>query len=303
MMLCILGNSLQSIKIIHIIKDKNMARFNRMRSFIVCVVLFITNILSMEKCERDDTYKKAIVIGGTSGIGEALVKELGKRNYVVGFTGRRENLLQKIQQECENETYIAHMDVSNIEESKETLNSLIYQMKGVDVFIYNAGVCKFKLDWETQEEIIDVNVKGFVSQVHCVTDYFLKNGGGHIVTISSVVSSRGLPIAPAYSGSKAFMTNYCQGLGERFAHLKNNISVTTIEPGLVDTEMGKGSNFCKASPKDVASQILDVIERKNKHAYVPKIWGLLALLSQLLPDCCFYGLFWRDKEMNNLLEK
>jgi len=266
----------------------------------VGLLFLMVNVLSVYA--GDYGQKKAIVIGGTSGIGEALVKELSGRGYIVGFVGRRENLLKDIQRDCPNETHICTMDVTEFDAQKE-LKDLINTMGGVDIFIYNSGVCNFSLDWKSQEEMIDVNVKGFVSQVSCVTDYFLEHGGGHIVGISSIAALKGLPVAPAYSASKAYMSNYLQGLRERFAHLNSNIQVTTIEPGLVDTAMGNKATFWKASPEEVALQICDTIENGDKHAYVTKRWGLIAAMFKLMPDCCFYKLFWNDSEMDALLEK
>jgi short-subunit dehydrogenase len=244
------------------------------------------------------TNKKVIIIGATSGIGEALAKELAKRGALVGLTGRRKHLLEKISSEIPTKSFIKQMDIAQAEQAQAQLKELITEMGGMDILIINAAVGNCDLSWEKQKEIIDINVLGFTAMASVATDYFIQQGHGHLVGISSLLAVRGSSAAPTYSASKAYVSNYLHGLRGRFMKLNKEINVTTIEPGLVWTAMRgscgadrEPSDFWRATPQEAAQQIADAIEKKRKHAYVTKRWRLIAWAMKLMPESLFYKLF------------
>ena len=101
----------------------------------------------------------------------------------------------------------------------------------------------------------------------------------------SIAALRGSRVGPAYSASKAFVSNYLEGLRLRAANAGRSIVVTDIKPGFVDTAMAKGEGlFWVASPQEAARQIYRAIQRKAKHAYVTRRWRLFAWLYRALPD-------------------
>ena len=113
-------------------------------------------------------------------------------------------------------------------------------------------------------------------------------GAGHLVGISSLAALRGVGGAPAYAASKAFVSNYLQGVRYRFRKLKLPIVVTDVQPGFVDTAMAKADNlFWVASPQKAARQILAAIRGRKAHVYVTKRWRLIAWLMRLLPDAVY----------------
>lgn len=115
--------------------------------------------------------------------------------------------------------------------------------------------------------------------------HFVKAGEGHLVDISSIAAIRGSREAPAYNASKAFMSNYLEGLRNRAIKAGLPIAVTDIQPGFVDTDMAKGEGlFWVAPPQKAARQIYKAIQRKARRAYVTKRWGLIAWLLKVLPD-------------------
>ncbi len=239
-----------------------------------------------------DNKQKVIIIGATSGIGEALAKELARRRYSIGLTGRRKDRLEIIQKEIiDASTYIRVIDVSKPEEAQRTLKELINQMGGLDIIIISAGTGNYDLDWRSQKEIVTTNVLGFVAITATAIEYFLKNNTGHLIGISSISALRGSAEAPVYSASKAFISNYLAGLRTRFKQLGSLIIVTTIEPGLVNTAMGQASDFWRATPEKAAIQIADAIERKQEHVYITKRWRVIAWLFKYCPDWIFYRLF------------
>lgn len=233
---------------------------------------------------------KAIVIGASSGIGRELAMVLSRNGYIVGLTGRRVDLLEEIRGALPHPAFLKQMDVTDHSSSMATLEDLIGEMGGMDLIVISAGVgfINPELDWEDEKSTIDVNVAGFTAMANVAFRYFTQTGGGHLVGISSIAAIRGSGDAPAYNASKAFISNYLQGLRTKALKARLPIHITDIQPGLVDTAMAKGDGlFWVAPPEKAARQIFRAIQRKTKHAYVTKRWALIACLLKVLPDCLY----------------
>ena len=131
---------------------------------------------------------------------------------------------------------------------------------------------------------IDTNVNGFAEIANLGFNYFVQQGYGSLAAISSIASHRGNSWAPAYSASKAFQSNYFEGLSIKAGRLKKNISVTRIDPGFVDTKMAKGDKKIWVMPVDkAAKRIIKAIEKKKRRSYLSTRWWLVAKLFKLLP--------------------
>jgi len=229
--------------------------------------------------------KKAIIIGATSGIGRELAKILSLNNYVVGMAGRRTELLSNLQREISG-SYIKRIDVAKSEEAITLLKELIQEMGGMDLIVISSGVgfINPELVWKQEKETIDVNISGFAAIANAAFKYFSNQGSGHIVGISSVAAIRGSGEAPAYNASKAFVSNYLEGLRQKARKSGIAITVTEIQPGFIDTAMAKGEGlFWVSPPGKAARQIFKAINSKKKHAYITKRWRLIALLLKIIP--------------------
>jgi short-subunit dehydrogenase len=231
--------------------------------------------------------KAAVIVGASSGIGRELAKVLALNGYVVGLAGRRRELLADLQSELSSPSYITRLDVSKPTEAMALLRELIAEMNGVDLFVISAGTgfLNPNLDWQREKETIDVNVSGFTSVVNVAVEHLQARGWGHIVGISSLAALRGGGDSPAYNASKAFVSNYLEGLRHRFSRLELPIIVTDVQPGFVDTAMAKSNGrFWVASPAKAARQIFDAIQRRKKHTYVTRRWRAVAWLLKAMPD-------------------
>lgn len=234
--------------------------------------------------------KKAIVVGATSGIGRELTKIFSQNGYIVGLAGRRTHLLDDLKNELPNNSFAKHIDVSQTDKAINQLKELIAEMEGVDIVIINSGVgfINKDLEWPLEKETIDVNVSGFAAIANVVVHHFLSKGSGHLVGISSIAALRGDGDAPAYNASKAFVSNYMEGLRKKVAKSGLSITVTDIQPGFVDTAMAKGDGlFWVASPQKAAQQIYNAIKRKKKHAYITKRWRLIGLVMKIVPETIY----------------
>lgn len=231
--------------------------------------------------------KKAIIVGASSGIGRELAKVLSQNGYAVGLTGRRLDLLESLQNEIPEKSFIKNIDISKQDAAIGQLEDLIREMGGLDLIVISSGVGFINPDlvWKEEKNTIDVNVSGFAAVTNVAFRYFLRQGAGHIVGISSVAALRGSGEAPAYNASKAFISNYIEGLRQKVAKVGAVITVTDIQPGFVDTAMAKGEGlFWVAPTQKAAFQIYKAIEGRRKHAYVTKRWRLIAWLLKAMPD-------------------
>jgi short-subunit dehydrogenase len=228
--------------------------------------------------------KKAIIIGGSSGIGRELVKILSGNGYVVGVMGRRIRLLE----ELGNETgaHVQEIDVADTESAMAILVKFIEEMGGVELVVISAGTVHLnaELDWSLEYNTIKTNVTGFAAMANVAVKHFIEKGSGHLVGISSLSALRGSRQAPAYSASKAFESNYLEGLRQKVRKLGLPITITDIKPGFVKTAMAKGEGIFWAAEADkVALQIFKAIKRKKSCVYVTRRWRLIAWLLKTIP--------------------
>ncbi|WP_247728845.1 SDR family NAD(P)-dependent oxidoreductase [Halovivax limisalsi] len=242
----------------------------------------------------------AIVVGASSGIGEALARRLAADGYEVGLAARRTDRLRAIGEALPTRAYVATMDVTETRTAREAFFELADAMDRVDLVVVSAGTGALNrdLEWGPERETIAVNVDGFTAIATAAIEFFEERAGseagrdapdgdldGHLVGISSVASRFGNPGAPAYNASKAFVNNYLRGLRHRQHARSADIAITTVEPGFVDTDMAMGENlFWMASPETAAAQIHRAIENRRRHVYVTRRWRLIAWLFALLPE-------------------
>lgn len=231
--------------------------------------------------------KRAIVIGASSGIGRALALRLAREGYAVGLTARRLPLLLELQAEIGPRAFVKQMDVSDTARAMTLLEELIAEMGGVDLVVVNAGTGHTNPDlaWEPEQETIGVNVLGFTAMANVAYRHFVGRGAGHLVGISSIAALRGSGGAPAYNASKAFVSNYMDGLRHKLARLGSPVVITDIQPGFVRTAMAQGPHvFWAASPGKVAEQIWQAIRRRRKRVVITRRWRLIAWLMRIVPD-------------------
>ena len=229
--------------------------------------------------------RTAIVIGASSGIGAALARRLGERGYTVGITARRRPELETVAESIDGETYVTTMDVANAETARETFHDLDEAMGGATLVVISAAILREnpELSWPEERGTIDVNVRGFTALSTAAIEAFERRGRGHLVGISSLAAHVGVGQVPAYPASKAFVSRYLEGLRFRASGRDADVTVTTIEPGYVDTGMALGDLWI-VSAERAARAIVRAIERNRAHAYVPRRWALVAALLAILPD-------------------
>jgi short-subunit dehydrogenase len=230
--------------------------------------------------------QKIIIIGATSGIGRNMSSIYISKGNRVGISGRRLELLQEIKQQSPQQVEFECFDVTG-KENISHLESLVNKLGGLDIVIISTGTGEpsKELDWKIDKTTVDTNVNGFIEIANWTFNYFLKQGFGQLATVSSIAAIRGGSWAPAYNASKAFQSNYFEGLAIKAKRLKKNIAVTCIEPGFVKTAMSKaGDKMFWVIPVDKAArQIIRAIEKRKRKVYISHRWWIIAKFSKWAP--------------------
>ena len=230
--------------------------------------------------------KKAIVVGATSGIGKELAGLLAGNGYIVGITGRRENLLAELAAGQPNQYFSKSFDITETTTVAKHLEELIEKMGGLNLLIISAGNGEENesLDFIVEKQMIDLNVSGFTCVADCAFNYFRKQGFGHLAAITSIAGLRGSRQAPAYSATKSFQVRYLEGLRQKAHKVNKAITITDIRPGFVNTSAAKFPiRFWVASTEKAARQIFRAIQKKRKVVYITRRWRILAWILKILP--------------------
>lgn len=232
----------------------------------------------------------AVIIGASSGIGEALAHELHRAGWRLALLARRRERLEALRDTLGPHTLVRTIDVGHAD-AAAVLESVIAELGGADLIVLSAGTGhNGALNWERDAETLAVNVTGFMAMAQVAMRHFLEQRRGHLVGISSIAALRGNPAA-SYAASKAFQSVYLDGLRAVARQSGHPIVVTEVQPGGVDTAMLKPDRplpplvrrLFVASPAKAARQIVRAIQRRKKHAYLTKRYALVAFVLKLLP--------------------
>jgi short-subunit dehydrogenase len=193
-------------------------------------------------------YKNALVTGASSGLGRGLALWLAKRGIRIHAAARRGEQLRALADEAKaagGDVEPVSMDVVDTEATVKTLQRIDDACGGLDLVIANAGLgadmSKDRFGWESVEKTLRVNVMGAAATLTAVLPRMVERGRGHLVGMSSLAAYRGLPRAATYSGSKAFLHTFLEGI--RVDLKRKGIRVTSIHPGFVKTEMTANSKM------------------------------------------------------------
>ena len=220
--------------------------------------------------------KLAIITGATSGIGRATSVKLASMNYNLIITGRREPRLNGLASELEKEysvkVKVLTFDIRDNQQTQKAIGSLSDEWQNVDVLINNAGLAAgadpiqdgLLSDWE---RMIDTNVKGLLYISKLIIPLMIARNKGHIVNISSIAGKEVYANGNVYCATKHAVEALTKGM--RIDLLKHHIKVSSVSPGMVDTEFslvryhgdkGKADDVYKGLTPLFAEDIADTIE-------------------------------------------
>jgi 3-hydroxy acid dehydrogenase / malonic semialdehyde reductase len=219
------------------------------------------------------TKRIALITGATSGIGEATARLLASNDFKLIICGRRQDRLDSLKKELSGSTEVATLsfDVRDQQAVSAAIKSLPSQWKAIDVLINNAGNAHgFDAiqtgnveDWDA---MMDINVKGLLYVSKEVIPILTERKSGHIINLGSIAGKEVYLNGNVYCASKFAVDALTKGM--RLDLNPFNIKVTSINPGLVETEFalvrfkgdeGKASNVYKGMKPLTGGDIADVI--------------------------------------------
>jgi len=216
------------------------------------------------------TGKVAIITGASSGIGEATALALSKAGAKVAIGARRMDKLQSVKEKIEKnggEVFMQKLDVTKKSECDSFVDAVVKKWGTVDILVNNAGLMPlsfFKnLKVSEWDQMIDVNIKGVLYCTGAVIPHLVAKKSGHIVNLSSVAGRIVFPAGSVYCATKHAVAAFSEGLRQEFS-VRSNIRVTSIEPGVVATELNDTitdeslKGFVEAAKKMVALQAEDI---------------------------------------------
>ncbi len=184
-----------------------------------------------------------LITGASSGIGEATAVAMARAGARLILTARRKERLEKLarvlKEQHSTETHIHAFDVRKQKDVQSFMDDLPPAWKAIDVLVNNAGLGRGldKLhegrieDWE---EMIDTNVKGLLYVSRTVIPGMVKRGRGHIINIGSIAGHEVYPGGNVYCATKHAVDALTKGM--RIDLVDTPIKVSTVDPGLVETE-------------------------------------------------------------------
>lgn len=192
--------------------------------------------------------KKALVTGGTRGIGRAIVEEFVNNNIDVVFIYRNsDKLADELVNNLNSKTskiFNIKADVSSFAEAEKSVKQTIEYLGGIDILVNNAGIAKDNLLLRMTEEdfdtVITANLKSVFNFTKAVLKPMIKQRSGKIVNITSVVGLIGNAGQSNYASSKAGIIGFTKSIAKEVASRK--INVNAVAPGFIETDMTENLN-------------------------------------------------------------
>lgn len=227
--------------------------------------------------------KHVWIIGASTGIGEALAKELHTQGAHLILSARGEDKLKELNTSFGNMHQVIAVDAGDA----DSLKSAAKKINQIDSVVFLAAIysphSSTPKDINFVHDMIKVNLGGAFNTVYAVQDIFEKQGYGHIALCGSVAGFRGLPYGQPYCATKAAIINYAESL--KIEMEPKNIKVQVINPGFVKSPLTDKNDFpmpmimetddaAKALAKGLSSNVFE-INFPKKFTFIMKILRVL----------------------------
>jgi 3-oxoacyl-[acyl-carrier protein] reductase len=211
------------------------------------------------------TGKTAIVTGGTRGIGYAIAESLAREGAAVAICGREtkstENAVKKLAGSSKRRIVGRAANVADHEDVASFFEFADAELGGLDILVNNAGIGRFAsvadLSIEDWRATVETNLSGVFYCCREALPRFRKRGGGYAINISSLAGRNPFAGGAAYNASKFGLNGFSEAM--MLDHRQENVRVSYIMPGSVDTEFSSGPVTradWKIAPEDIAEIVV-----------------------------------------------
>ena len=185
--------------------------------------------------------RRALVTGGSAGIGRAIVLDLAANGADVAFTyvGPEVPEVREAVEKLSRKCLSCESDVSQFSEAQNITNEVIATLGGLDILVNNAGINRDSVVWKMTEEMWDevlaVDLKGCFNYIRAAAPIFKKQRLGKIVNVSSINALRGKFGQANYAAAKAGIIGLTLAAAKELGAY--NVNVNAVAPGFVETGM------------------------------------------------------------------
>lgn len=217
-----------------------------------------------------NNWTRALVTGASSGIGEAIARQLHAGGAELIVVARSKDKLQQLAAELGRNTEVLVADLTSTPDL-ELVAQRVSEKPSIDLVVNNAGAGRTVAfaddDLPKQQAQIDLNVTALVHLTHAATNAMRPSGSGTIINISSVAGYSPVPNTAIYGATKAFVSSFSQAIHEE--ERPNGIVVTAVAPGFTRTDFQDEAEFDTSgipdflwqSAEQVATAALDAATR------------------------------------------
>lgn len=193
--------------------------------------------------EKNLSGKSALVTGASRGIGRAIALKLASlgANVAINFAGNLAKA-QEVKNEIESfgqKAILVQGNVADFETVQSIVKSVIENFGTIDILVNNAGITKdnllIKMSESDFDDVIATNLKGVFNCTKAVTRLMMKQRGGRIVNMSSVVAMTGNISQANYAAAKAGIIGFTKSSAKELA--SRNVTVNAVAPGFICTDM------------------------------------------------------------------
>lgn len=246
------------------------------------------------------------VTGASSGIGEALARQLAARGATLILSSRREEALDAVRRSCDrpDEHFVLPLDLADPSSLEYAAERALDRFGHVDVMVHNGGVSQRALARDTElsvdRRLMEVDYFGAVALTKALLPSMLERGAGRFVVVSSLVGKFGTPLRSGYSAAKHALHGFFEALAAE--EHDAGIRVTMVCPGFIRTEVTLHALTADGSaqgtmddaqehgmaPEECARQIVRAIEAGKREVLVAGKERFAVIVKRLFP-----GLFAR----------
>ncbi|HEX6329169.1 MAG TPA: SDR family oxidoreductase [Jiangellaceae bacterium] len=182
---------------------------------------------------------RVLITGASSGIGRACAEAFSAAGASLVLAARRVDRLKQLAGSLDTPVHVIELDVRDRPAVEQAIEGLPGEWSQIDILVNNAGLAAGleplqEGDPDDWDRMVDTNVKGLLYVTRAVLPGMLARGRGHVINIGSIAGHQTYPNGAVYCATKAAVDRITIGL--RMDVLGTGVKVSTVDPGLVETE-------------------------------------------------------------------